>query len=664
MRFTPRERAIAFLADLEKHFSEWMDEYDEFIDLKIEAELLLADMGDDDEAELSDEETSRLKDVTSVLFDWCQRIQLNNPGRSKSRNNLMSFLGGVGTSRWEIYQPDSGKNADKALNLRPIGGDGLQFDVFQDGDLEFVKVSQQGRMSLNWRLSSVDLDGQPPIYVGSIPAWQLELVCSVPSLEERISRDEAASRILDKDRASHRWQRKIVKKNRESIALFFDDQETFFANPVILHDPQSEFIKYTQNRDGTTDVAISLSFFNDRSSIKMVDDQRSDSRPITIIDGQHRIRGAALSPKNYGQRLMVVLLPSEIPEPTAGKLFAEINTLSQPLKSKHNLFLAHRFQVSSPDPIFTFAAYDPDNDRTLRDRANAMSYEFAARLSKSDDCPLLRKRIRFLDQNPTTLFDIEKWLEFTYGWFQNYPYTEQSQLDDDQIMQELCNYFQAWYDLIGENAWDRSPTCLFRTTTQFRVILKRFEQVRLKASGGQTEAIPLSRFKEALSPLENIPFTNSDVFGYYNASGEDPWKLLDAWVNDALNQRSSSSEEDIMDEDLRGVAGSGIISMPPSAETHRLDVPPGGLYPTRAGKAGQREIIVHRPANCGYTCNVRVGIGDELFNGVSLKSKMVLESESIPIKLTKDIENIDSGLYMEFEWETIRGKVVNTIEIN
>ena len=43
---------------------------------------------------------------------------------------------------------------------------------------------------------------------------------------------------------------------------------------------------------------------------------------------------------------------------------------------------------------------------------------------------------------------------------------------------------------------------------------------------------------------------------------------------------------------------------------------------------------------------------------------MVAESESIPIKLTKDIENIDSGLYMEFEWETIRGKVVNRIETN
>ncbi len=664
MRFTPRQRAVAFLDDLIKKFSEWMDEYDEFIDLRVETEILLTDMEEEDHAELTDSECTRLEDSTSELTGWCQRLELNNPGRSQSRNKLQDFLGGLGSRRWEIYQPDAGTNEDKALNLRPIGDDDLRFDIHQDGDLEFVKISKQGRMSLNWKLSSVDLDGQPTIFIGSVPAWQLELVCSVPSLEERITRDEAARRILEKDRSKHRWQRKIVKKNRESIALFFDEFETFFANPVILHDPQSEFIQYKRNEAGETNVAISLSFLRENKSIEMVNDLRSDSRPFTIIDGQHRIRGAALAPNNYDQRLMIVLLPSEIPESVAGKLFAEINTLSQPLKPKHNIFLAHRFEVSSPDPKFTFAPFDPDNSRTLRDRANKMSYEFAAKLSKSDECPLLRKKIRFLDQNPTTLFDVEKWLEYTYGWFQNYPYTEVSPLDDDQITQELCNYFQAWYELIGESNWDGNSPCLFRTATQFRVILRRFEQIHLKARDRSDEVIPKSRFKDVLCPLENIPFTNNDVFDHYNDSGEVPWKLLDAWVNDALNQRSIASEQDILDEDQRGVAGAGIISMPPLPETHQLDLPPDGIYPTRSGKSGQKEITAHRPTNCGYTCEVRVGLGEELFHGVSVKSKQIQSYETIPIKRTSDIENISSGLYIELVWETIRGKVVNRIEIN
>ena len=81
-----------------------------------------------------------------------------------------------------------------------------------------------------------------------------------------------------------------------------------------------------------------------------------DQRPFTIIDGQHRVRGAANSVDSYNQRILVVLLPSSISENVAGRLFAEINTLSRPLNDKHRMFLAHRFKVFSPEPKFTFGS--------------------------------------------------------------------------------------------------------------------------------------------------------------------------------------------------------------------------------------------------------------------------------------------------------------------
>lgn len=289
---------------------------------------------------------------------WCEEIDLNSPGRAASKNKLSGFLGGIGNRRWEIYQPGAGENADRALNLRPIGDDEIRFDVHQYGDLDFVKISKLNKEELSWSLFEVELDNQPSIFVGSVPAWQLELVSSVPSLESEISRYESAKRILDNHRAEGRWQRQIVKKNRESIALFFDNEEAFFANPVILHDSGSDSVHYETNDDGVAKVRLTLGFFRDKRSIKLVDEEAIDSRPLTIIDGQHRIRGAALAPNKYDQRLMVVILPPGISEATAGKIFAQINTLSQPLKDKHNMFLAHRFQVSSPNPRFTFGAFD------------------------------------------------------------------------------------------------------------------------------------------------------------------------------------------------------------------------------------------------------------------------------------------------------------------
>ena len=157
-----------------------------------------------------------------------------------------------------------------------------------------MKTTHLDLNELEWQLFRVDLDNQPSVFVGSIPAWQLELVCNVPSLESSITRSEAAHRILDDQRSKNRWQRQIVKKNRESIAMFFNKQQTFFANPVIIHDPESKFIQYdTDESDGVTNASISLKFLKDNRSIKLIDGKKRDSRPLTIIDGQHRIRGAS-----------------------------------------------------------------------------------------------------------------------------------------------------------------------------------------------------------------------------------------------------------------------------------------------------------------------------------------------------------------------------------
>ena len=128
-------------------------------------------------------------------------------------------------------------------------------------------------------------------------------------------------------------------------------------------------------------------------------------------------------------------------------------------------------------------------------------------------CPFLEGRIRFLDQNTPTLMDISKWVEFTFGWFQNYPYTEVNSFSEDQILSELCNYFDAWHEIIGEENWKGDDGCLFRTATQFRVILKRFDQIyqAARSSSPSSEPISKDRFREVLYPWK-ISFSQIETY--------------------------------------------------------------------------------------------------------------------------------------------------------
>ena len=147
----------------------------------------------------------------------------------------------------------------------------------------------------------------------------------------------------DSSRKKNNWQRQLNKANKDSISAFFDNEETFFANPVILHLPNNQYVDIETNEEtSNSKISIDLSFANNLYLMNPTSfNQRfEDQRPFTIIDGQHRVRGAANSVDSYNQRILVVLLPSSISENVAGRLFAEINTLSRPLNDKHRMFLS------------------------------------------------------------------------------------------------------------------------------------------------------------------------------------------------------------------------------------------------------------------------------------------------------------------------------------
>jgi DGQHR domain-containing protein len=592
-------------------------------------------------------------------------------------NDLLMSLKGVLESIEDVKGKAQSKLADAMKLIQPNGwlyfffGDGpikkispskgndkIQFHTMEipSSDFEGIRIESGLGETLSWDLDSFELDNQPTIYVASIPAWELDLVSKVPAIEKKLSHIETSKRVLDCTRKQNNWQRRLNSSNQVSISSFFDREDTFFANPIILHAGMNNSIKFDYD---AKKLIIDINFFNERKW-SMDEDTFDDSRPLTIIDGQHRIRGAANSIKNSHRKIPVVILPSGISESKAGSIFAEINTLSKPLDDKHRIFLAHRFGVKSPDPKFTFGISKDNDPNYQRDRANRKSYELAAKLLLST--PFWSERIKLLKQNTETnqVIDIEKWIEYSVDWFTNYPYASSSPYNGEDIETEVSNYFYAWHSTIG-SAWDakKIDQCLFKSKTQARILLVRFPQVYQKARVVSPEGvISIDLFKQILEPLQNIPVTNPEILKAYSdlAKPEESWKLLDSWVHDAINHGISKTEEEILDLGNKGIAGAGIISEPILGEDFLITIPENGLDPSD-GKA--RYIEVNRPINAGWFCRPQIIHGETTIASgkITVGSKRVeLSSENIPIRNEYPLTEYRDNLIIRIIWRTIRGE--------
>lgn len=539
------------------------------------------------------------------------------------------------------------------------GAGGVRFNSisYKSTNQDFAQIEAGENTTLTWPLSKIQLSERSPLFVTSVPAWELDLVSSVPALESKLSHMETYRRIKDAEVEGGKWQRAINVDNRQAIAEFFDRSTSFFTNPVILHCKNSDSLRFNGER---TMLNISLDFFNEHKT--SMNDNGLDTRPFVIIDGQHRVRGASNSLANSQNLVPVIILSDEFSGNVTGRIFSEINTLSQPLKDKHRMFLSHRFKVKSPQLKFTFGVPGPDDDEAnfQRDRGNRLAYELASRMSVFSE--FWEHRIKILDQNLYNgqVIEIEKWVEYSHVWFTDYPYTTHNPLDTSQKFKEIESYFDAWGDVIGWETWHQSGLnqCLFKSKTQARVMLMRFPQVYQIAKTLYPGEGVLSKthFREVLKPLENIPFTNETILDVYNNSftPEVSWQLLDTWVSDAISGQISHNEADILGEIHRGIPGMGIISMPVASDELEYTLPDNGLNPS---DGTTRYLEVKRPINASAKCKIEFWSGAEQLEtrGASWKSRVISGNETIPIRCKGAVADTESDLDIVIKWQTIRG---------
>ena len=580
--------------------------------------------------------------LRALLHDALEEISWQGKGRSSYNKLLDSLIYPDAWVWWNAKKYEIQTDLFPSISERNFHGE----DVFR------FDVSVQSNLpSLSVPLTRLSVDPGAMVYAGNATASSLHLACDVPSIPDDLSASDTVSRILDPNLERNQWQRSLIINRVKHIQSFLRTGNSYFVNPVIIHlDETVDTNKARVVLDDNNQSILQVNFQN------FCDDEGylfGEDRPLKIIDGQHRVRGASRS--NMGNTLQIpfILIPPTYGPDNAARLFTEINTTSKELDKDHQLFLAYRFKISHHDQDLTMAEYRPE-ENNHHDRANRMAYVMAARLSSTNSS--LASQIQMLKSNgQSNCIDITKWLKYAKKWFlPGGPYDSTYGFDEEYIEEELENYFSAWISTLGtdwikngEPGWNNRS--IFQYKTHFRVLLKRFTQIHKLTRNRVSDGI-LSEgdFRETLKPLNNLQSASQDVKLVYLKTSEFYWQCMDSWVTDAIDHGVEYPVNQVMSNNQKSEAGRGIRSAPTSADNWVIADDPRGNWPTDR----TRYLELQRPKNCHTTLKIQILNGEEVLTGISRKSISQPSAEGmyrVPIRAGLIPMGVDE-IQVRLEW--------------
>jgi len=182
-----------------------------------------------------------------------------------------------------------------------------------------------------------------PLYLGHMPAVDLDRLCRVPSFSATTDQEEIAGNVLQppiKD-----WQRPLIPSKSDRIMKRYERDGEFMPNPVLLSVGNQDSVKVQAKMiDGNATGLFSL----------VIETGDDDEQPLLILDGQHRISGLAKGSKKSNPIPFVLLFSEKkgvYPPQDSAKIFAEVSTESTGLKELHREWMQYAFELDSYDPI-------------------------------------------------------------------------------------------------------------------------------------------------------------------------------------------------------------------------------------------------------------------------------------------------------------------------
>ncbi len=439
---------------------------------------------------------------------------------------------------------------------------------------------------IEWKLQKIVQQGSIPCYVAIVPLKEVDAVSSVPAIKPNLTTMHSSVRVLNRNLGDNQWQRSIDPKRIMKIGKFLDNSKNGIANAPMIFAPDHQSIRMETDSDGFyKSMIIDFTFLKeDNRGPPFLTDHSglSDRRPLQIIDGQHRVRGGMRSKRGSNLNIPIIIFPQQIRSSGAAKFFAEINTLSEPLNILHELYMRHKFELSSTKPGLDFSSFDGTSE-TNRSRANKLAYESAA--NTNIESVAMENLIQILNENPEKnhVISVDMWLKHSYQWFMpGGPYSSSSAGEREDWFEEISNFFDAFMNITnrnwadGKKRWlthenlkgsDRGgnrPYIQYKTT--IRALMHQLPLVveRIRTSGYEERIIRTERFENAMLPLMNIDWLDRRIKSFYlpQGGGERAWQCLEQWFKDSLSRGEveAYSLQEVMSESTPSKAGKGILS--------------------------------------------------------------------------------------------------------
>ena len=417
--------------------------------------------------------------------------------------------------------------------------------------------------------------GDRRVWVGGSKAKIIDSIGSVPYIDAWIENRELSRIILSGDHAENQWQRAVKLDRVMGIAEFLDNPDAYLANGIMIYaDLDHPSISF----DGRT-LTVEYNFLKQNNFGCYSDhdylEECPDLRPIWIIDGQHRTRGAVMSERGSNMELPLVLCvgggsfsENGMTKSDAAKMFSEINTQSKQLAEEHQLYAGDRFSIPSVQKHLDFS--ESENGEK-----NRFAYHLAARLCSDSNSPLYN-RIRMMPkrgqrESNSIIVEIKTWM----GQVRKWNATGLNSIDDAH--QDAMNYFSAFADTLlqgtGESSgWGmggKRGQSLFENKGPFNVILELYPEMRKFANynyEAENKVVSVDQYASLMKPWTVIDFTNQMIKDALSGRDENikhicTW-LLTAMYSYILGNNVLPTQNQAISDNIYSTPNQGLLSVP------------------------------------------------------------------------------------------------------
>jgi hypothetical protein len=185
-----------------------------------------------------------------------------------------------------------------------------------------------------------------PLFVGFLPAEDIQKIAEAPSFQVSQTHEELASGVLRppvKD-----WQRPLDIARTESIQAIFNDTGSLMPNPVLLSEngigSESKVQITADTLKGSGGSSLKGTY-----TVTVDGSKKAGKKPLWILDGQHRIAGLAGSKQASNPVPVVLLLNDDNGGSYSGSdfalLFAQVTTTAKGLDPLHHAWLTFAYAL-------------------------------------------------------------------------------------------------------------------------------------------------------------------------------------------------------------------------------------------------------------------------------------------------------------------------------